>query len=132
MDHYFELQVHLENDTVWLTQKQMSVLFDRDRIAITQHLGNKFKEKESDNGSVCNDSFHTTDEGKKFKTTSYNPKVLISFGFRVKTKTGSQFRQSFTVRLKREIPLNSANPMNQIEFYTIANNQTDIEVEFQG
>lgn len=99
-DKKVELRVNLENDTVWLNQKQMAELFGRDRVAITQHIGNMFKEKELAKKSVCKDFLHTAKDGKNYKTTFYNLDVIISVGYRVKSKRGTQFRQWATQRLK--------------------------------
>lgn len=68
VDDKVELRVTLDHDTVWLTQKNMAELFDRDRVAITQHIGNIFKEKELSQKSVCKKFLHTAEDGKK-----YNP-----------------------------------------------------------
>ena len=100
------LDVRLEEETVWLNQKQMAELFGRDRVAITQHLGNIFKEKELEEKLVCKDFLHTTKHGAiKGKTQAatakyYNLDVIISVGYRVKSKRGTQFRQWATQRLK--------------------------------
>ena len=101
-----QLDVRLEEETVWLTQKQMAELFGRDRVAITQHLGNIFKEKELEEKLVWKDFLHTTKHGAiKGKTQTattkyYNLDVIISVGYRVKSKRGTQFRQWATQRLK--------------------------------
>jgi death-on-curing family protein len=101
-----QLEVMLEQETVWLTQKQMADLFGRDRVAITQHIGNIFKEKELEEKLVCKEFLHTTKHGAiKGKTQSatakyYNLDVIISVGYRVKSKRGTQFRQWATQRLK--------------------------------
>jgi prophage maintenance system killer protein len=101
-----EVEVHFEEETVWLTQKQMAALFGRDRVAITQHIGNIFKERELDKKLVCKDFLHTTPHGAvKGKTqakevTHYNLDVIISVGYRVKSRRGTQFRQWATQRLK--------------------------------
>lgn len=58
-DGQTQIEVQFENETVWLTQKQMAELFDRNRVAITQHIGNIFKEKELNQTSVCKDFLHT-------------------------------------------------------------------------
>lgn len=55
-----QVEVQFEQETVWLTQAQMSVLFDRNRVAITQHIGNIFKEGELDDKVVCKDFLQTT------------------------------------------------------------------------
>ncbi|MFA5832748.1 MAG: virulence protein RhuM/Fic/DOC family protein [Bacteroidota bacterium] len=86
------IDVHLENETVWLNQSQMAILFGRDRVAITQHIGNIFKEKELQKKSVCKDFLHTAADGKTYKTQYYNLDVVISVGYRVKSKRGTQFR----------------------------------------
>jgi death-on-curing family protein len=99
-DKQTRIEVKFEEDTVWLTQKQMAELFGRDRVAITQHIGNIFREKELDKKSVCKDFLHTAADGKSYKTTAYNLDVIISVGYRVKSKRGTQFRQWATQRLR--------------------------------
>jgi prophage maintenance system killer protein len=101
-----EIQVNFDNETVWLTQKQIADLFGRNRVAITQHIGNIFKEEELDENLVCKNFLHTTNHGamagkSQVKTTKlYNLDVIISVGYRVKSKQGIQFRQWATQRLK--------------------------------
>ena len=99
-DNHTQIEVTFESDTVWLTQKQMAELFGRERVAITQHIGNIFKEKELSKISVCKDFLHTASDGKIYKTQYYNLDVIISVGYRVKSKRGTQFRQWATQRLK--------------------------------
>jgi death-on-curing family protein len=99
-DKQTQVEVNFEEETVWLTQKQMADLFGRDRVAVTQHIGNIFKEKELDRKSVCKDFLHTATDGKQYKTKYYNLDVIISVGYRVKSKRGTQFRQWATQRLK--------------------------------
>jgi len=86
------LEVRLENETVWLTQIQMSELFQTSRNNITLHIGNIFKEKELTENSVCKDSLLTAADGKRYKTKYYNLDVIISVGYRVKSYRGTQFR----------------------------------------
>ena len=105
LDNAIELQVNLDKDTVWLTQKQMAELFGRNRVAITQHIGNIFKEEELNEQLVCKDFLHTTQHGaitgktQERTTKYYNLDVIISVGYRVKSKQGTQFRQWATQRL---------------------------------
>jgi hypothetical protein len=99
-DGLTQVEVAFEEDTVWLSQKQMAELFGRDRVAITQHIGNIFKERELDKISVCKKFLHTGDDGKKYKTQYYNLDVVISVGYRVKCEQGTRFRQWATQRLK--------------------------------
>jgi len=105
-DNETAVEVRFEKETVWLTQAQMADLFDRNRVAITQHIGNIFKEGELDKELVCKDFLQTSQHGAiKGKTQSrkvkfYNLDVIISVGYRVKSKRGTQFRQWATKRLK--------------------------------
>ena len=95
-----QLEVKFEEETVWLSQKQMAELFGRDRVAITQHISNIFRENELDKKSVCKDFLHTAADGKSYTVKSYNLDVIISVGYRVKSKQGTRFRQWATQRLK--------------------------------
>ena len=88
----FQIEVRVEDDTVWLTQAQMSELFQTTRNNITLHIGNVFKEKELNENSVCKDSLLTAADGKSYKTKFYNLDVIISVGYRVKSLRGTQFR----------------------------------------
>ena len=80
------------DETVWLTQAQMSVLFGTTRNKITLHIGNIFKEGEVQKNAVCKDFSHTAADGKKYNTKIYNLDVIISVGYRVKSIRGTQFR----------------------------------------
>jgi hypothetical protein len=86
------LEVRIEEDTVWLTQTQMSELFQTTRNNITLHISNIFKENELDENSVGKESLLTASDGKKYKTKLYNLDVIISVGYRVKSIRGTQFR----------------------------------------
>ncbi len=86
------LEVHIEEETVWLTQAQMTELFQTTRNNITIHIGNVFKERELDQISVYKNSLLTARDGKKYKTKLYNLDVIISVGYRVKSKRRTQFR----------------------------------------
>jgi len=88
----FQLEVMVEDETVWLTQLQMSELFQTTRNNITLHVSNIFKEKELVEFSVSKDSLLTAADGKNYKTKFYNLDVIISVGYRVKSKRGVQFR----------------------------------------
>ena len=92
-DETIRLEVRVENETVWLTQQQMAELFLTTRNNITLHIGNIFKEGELDESSVRKDSLLTAADGKKYRTKIYNLDVIISVGYRVKSKRGTQFRQ---------------------------------------
>ncbi|OQA96304.1 MAG: hypothetical protein BWY22_01788 [Bacteroidetes bacterium ADurb.Bin217] len=86
------IEVRIEQDTVWLTQAQMADLFQTSRNNITIHTSNIFKEGELQKISVCKNSLLTAADGKSYKTTLYNLDVIISIGYRVKSQRGTQFR----------------------------------------
>ena len=88
-----QLEVRLQDETVWLTQQQMAVLFNTSRNNITLHIGNVFKEHELDPNSVCKESLLTAADGKTYRTKYYNLDVIISVGYRVKSIAGTRFRQ---------------------------------------
>lgn len=84
-----DLVVRLENDTVWLRQEQIAILFDKERSVITKHINNVFKEKElSEESNVQNLHISGSDRPVKF----YSLDVIISVGYRVKSQQGTQFR----------------------------------------
>ena len=91
-DNSIELEVRIEAETVWLTQAQMALLFETTRNNVTLHINNIFKEGELEEFSVCKDSLLTASDGKKYRTKIYNLDVIISVGYRVKSKRGTQFR----------------------------------------
>ena len=94
------LDVRLENETVWLTQDQMSLLFCRDQSVIARHVANIFKEGELDRNSVYAKNAYTASDGKTYQVAFYNLDVVISVGYRVKSVQGTRFRQWATSVLK--------------------------------
>jgi len=95
-----KLKVLLENETIWLTQEQMSQLFDRERSVITKHIGNVFNEGELEEKSNVQ-ILHISGSDKPVKF--YNLDVIISVGYRVKSQRGTQFRMWATQTLKEYI-----------------------------
>ena len=97
-DGQTQIDVRLENDTVWLTQAQMADLFQKDRTVITRHINNVFKEGELERELVSAKFAHTTRHGaidgklQTQETLLYNLDVIISVGYRVKSKRGTAFR----------------------------------------
>ena len=92
-DNTLQLDVQLAEETVWLAQQQMAVLFDTTKQNVSLHINNIFKEGELDKISVVKDYLTTASDGKKYRTTYYNLDVIISVGYRVKSKRGTQFRR---------------------------------------
>jgi len=87
------LSVPIEQETVWLTQGQMTGLFETSKQNISLHINNCFKEGELNKNSVIKDFLTTASDGKKYKTKYYNLDVIISVGYRVKSKRGVEFRK---------------------------------------
>ena len=99
-DDSVRLEVRLQDEMVWLTQQQMAELFSTTRNNITLHIGNIFKEGELEEESVRKESLLTAADGKNYRTKFYNLDVIISVGYRVKSKAGTRFRQWAMIVLK--------------------------------
>ena len=97
------LQVRLEEETVWLTQKLMAELFQKDVRTINEHIQNIFEERELTADSVVRKFRITAADGKSYETAHYNLDVIISVGYRVKSQRGTQFRIWATQRLREYI-----------------------------
>lgn len=100
IDGLTKIQTRLENDTVWLTQAQMSELFGKERTVVTKHIANVFKEGELEEKSNVQ-ILHIANSDKPVKF--YNLEVIISVGYRVKSLQGTRFRQWATARLREYI-----------------------------
>jgi hypothetical protein len=87
------IEVRVSEETVWLTQKLISLLFGKGRSTITEHLKNIFETGELDEKSVCRDFRHTAEDGKDYTTRFYNLDAIIAVGFRVNSARAIQFRQ---------------------------------------
>lgn len=87
------LDVRLEQETIWLTQKQIAELFGTKRPAITKHLKNIFSSGELDENSTCSILEHMGNDGKQhYRTTYYNLDAILSIGYRVNSKNATRFR----------------------------------------
>ena len=87
-----KLSVNLQNETVWLSLDQMAELFQRDKSTVSRHIKNVFEEGELNAGSVVANFATTASDGKTYQVDYYNLDVIISVGYRVKSKRGTQFR----------------------------------------
>ena len=97
------VEVRLDRESVWLTQEQVGLLFGRERSVITKHIRNVFAEGELARESVCAKFAHTAADGKTYQVDYYNLDVIISVGYRVKSRRGVQFRQWATRTLKEHL-----------------------------
>ena len=95
------VEVFYQNETLWLTQKAIAMLFDVDRTVITKHLKNVFESGELLQDSVCAKFAHTAEDGKTYTTQFYNLDAVISVGYRVNSTRATQFRQWATAVLRQ-------------------------------
>ena len=91
-DNSIQLEVRMEEDTVWLTQAQMALLFDTTKQNISLHVNNIFKEGELRKEAVVKYFLTTAKDGKKYRIWYYSLDVIISVGYRVKSIRGTEFR----------------------------------------
>ncbi len=102
-DNQIELQVQMDSDTVWLNQRQIAELFDKDSDTIGLHLKNIYNESELEEISTTEYFSVVQKEGKRLvkrKIKFYNLDAIISVGYRVNSKRGTQFHQWATQRLE--------------------------------
>lgn len=118
MDDSFELDVRAdsENETVWLTQEEMSLLFDVDRSRIVRHIRNIYLDGELDKESTCAESAHIPSKrSREYITVLYNLDVVISVGYRVKSQRGIIFRRWANQVLKQYLIQGVAINQKRIE-----------------
>jgi len=133
------IEVLIENETVWLSKAQMASLYGRDRSVITRHINNIFKEGELQKSAVCAFFAHTTKHGalkEKKQVTNvehYNLDVIISVGYRVKSKQGTQFRIWANSVLKDYLLKGYAlnNRVNRMEenIHTLTKKVTELDLQ---
>lgn len=130
------IEVRLENDTVWLSQQQMATLFNQTKQNISLHINNCFKEGELEKSPTVKESLTVQKEGNrtvKRKIEFYNLDVIISVGYRVKSKQGTQFRIWATRVLKDYLLKGYAinNRMNRLEdnVQTLSEKVNQIELQ---
>ena len=86
------IELLINGETLWVTQKTMAEIFDVQRPAITKHLKNIFEDGELDKNQVCSKMEHTANDGKTYNTEFYNLDAIISVGYRVNSKKATEFR----------------------------------------
>ena len=87
-----DIELLVNGESFWATQKSMAEMFDIDRTVITKHLKNIFADGELDKNQVCAKFAHTANDGKTYNTDFYNLDAIISVGYRVKSKKATEFR----------------------------------------
>ena len=90
IDDELELVVNVspKEETIWLTQNEISILFEKDRKTITRHIQNILKELELEEKRVCSKKEHTATDGKTYIVNFYNLDMIIAIGYRVKSRRG--------------------------------------------
>ncbi len=91
-DGQTQLDVKIEEETVWLSLNQIAMLFDRDKSVISRHISHIFAEGELEINSTVAKNATTAADGKTYLVDYYNLDVIISVGYRVKSQRGTQFR----------------------------------------
>ena len=99
-DGHTKIDVKFEDETVWLTQAQLCELYQTSKSNISEHIKHIFEEGELEESSVVRNFRTTAADGKNYTTTHYNLDMIISLGYRVKSKIATNFRRWATERLK--------------------------------
>lgn len=102
-NNQIKIEVFIQDENIWLTQKRMSELFDVDVRTISEHLSNIFKSLELDENQVIRKFRNTADDGKSYLVNFYNLDAIISVGYRVNSNQATQFRIWATAQLKELI-----------------------------
>jgi len=92
-DAKVNIDVKFQDETLWLTQKQMAELFEKGRSTITEHLKNIFETEELIENRVCRNFRHTANDGKNYTTKYYNLQAIIAVGYRVNSHRATEFRK---------------------------------------
>ena len=138
-DNNINIEVRVEDETVWLTQAQMALLFDKTPQNVTMHIRNIYKEEELFKESTCKDFLQVQNEGDrtiKRYAKFYNLDVIISVGYRVKSKMGTKFRQ-WALQIIKDSLL-KRNAVNQrldrleVKVYKLEEKTNNIETEIKG
>ena len=98
-----KLEVVLEDETIWLNQKQIAELYNKSKSTISEHISNIFKEEELERNSVVRNFRTTASDGKNYNIEFYNLEMIIAIGFRVRSSVGTQFRRWANDTLKEYI-----------------------------
>lgn len=88
-----KIDVRMENETVWMTQKAIAELYQSTKQNISLHIKNIFEDGELEEESVVKFYLTTAKDGKSYKTKHYNLELIIAIGYRVRSHRGTQFRQ---------------------------------------
>ena len=99
-DGEIEILPKVKDESIWVTQKQLCELFERDKSVISRHIRNIFKSGELERDSVVANFATTASDGKTYQVEYYNLDVIISVGYRVNSKRATKFRQWATFKVE--------------------------------
>ena len=102
-DGLTNINVKMQDETVWLTQQQLVELYQSSKANVSEHIKHIFEEGELDEASVVRKFRTTASDGKKYNVTYYNLDMIISLGYRIKSSIATQFRRWATERIKEYI-----------------------------
>ena len=130
IDGNFSLDVNVSpnEDTVWLTQSDIALLFVKDRKTINRHIQNILKELELDEKSVCSKKEHTAKDGKVYTVRIYNLDMIIAIGYRVKSYRAISFRRWATSILKQY--LLKGHVINEERCLSCTSNIIDLQTKY--
>jgi hypothetical protein len=133
---HIEVKVDSQNDTFWLSLNQIAFLFDRDKSVISRHLKNIFNENELDRDSVVAFFATTATDGKSYSVEHFNLDAILSVGYRVNSKRGTQFR-IWANRVLKDYLLKGYsinNRMNRIEDHVeqLAKKVSEIDLQISS
>jgi len=109
------VEVLLQHQNLWLSQKALSTLFDVERSVITKHIKNIFETGELDEISVCAKIAHTAEDNKNYQTKFYNLELVIAVGYRVNSERAIMFRNWATKILKEYIQKGSVLDVERLK-----------------
>jgi len=126
-DGEIELEVSIDNETIWLIAEDIASLFDVQRPAVVKHIGNIYKDEELNQISTCSILEQVTKDGKSRKVNYYNLDVVISVGYRVNSKKATKFRQWATSTLKEYISNGYVLNTHKITEQRLVNLENDMQ-----
>ena len=131
-DGSVRLETTVDKDTIWLSQKQLCELFERDKSVISRHIRNIFKEGELEKESVVAKNATTAADGKTYQVDYYNLDMIISLGYRVNSKRATQFRRWATSILKEYLLKGYALDQERLKQEKLAELERTIETIIQA
>ena len=131
-DGNVELKTVVENESIWLSQKQLCELFGRDKSVVSRHINNIFKSEELDKHSVVAKNATTAKDGKTYQVDYYNLDMIISLGYRINSLQATKFRQWATKVLKNYLIDGYALNQKQIQQTKLQELEQTISLIKQG